>query len=300
MISTSEDVVETAYRPFLVQVRRVTRLSPSFARVTFTGPDLEAFADNGHDQRIKVVLPLLDHGFAQFPMTGDWYDRWRLLPGDLQNPIRTYTVRAARPHAAEVDVDFVLHGEHGPASRWASSASAGDSVVLVGPNARYPGETAATTWRPPGEASRLLIGVDETGLPALSVIIAGLPSESRGIAVIEVPDLADRLPLDGPPGLRIDWRARTDGHGTALEAGVREAAATMCGVPPQPGDDPGPDTDELWDVPDVPSRGSAVYAWLAGEAGAIARLRRHLVRDLAMDRTSVAFMGYWRLGRSET
>jgi carbon-monoxide dehydrogenase large subunit len=37
----------------------------------------------------------------------------------------------------------------------------------------------------------------------------------------------------------------------------------------------------------------------AGEAGVIKTLRRTLVREHGMDRRSVAFMGYWRQGRSE-
>ncbi|MGV9980043.1 SIP domain-containing protein, partial [Micromonospora wenchangensis] len=40
-----------------------------------------------------------------------------------------------------------------------------------------------------------------------------------------------------------------------------------------------------------------VYAWLAGEAGVIRALRRHLVAERGVDRRAVAFMGYWRLGR---
>lgn len=42
-----------------------------------------------------------------------------------------------------------------------------------------------------------------------------------------------------------------------------------------------------------------LYAWLAGEAGAIKTLRRHLVAERGVDRRAVAFMGYWRLGRAE-
>ena len=45
---------------------------------------------------------------------------------------------------------------------------------------------------------------------------------------------------------------------------------------------------------------AAPYAWLAGEAGVIKTLRRHLVVDLGWDRRAVAFMGYWRRpGRGE-
>ena len=53
----------------------------------------------------------------------------------------------------------------------------------------------------------------------------------------------------------------------------------------------------LWEVPDAVADGE--YAWLAGEAGTITALRRHLVRDLGIDRRSIAFMGYWRKGRAE-
>ena len=36
---------------------RLERLSPSFVRVTFTGDDLNLFADNGFDQRFKLLFP---------------------------------------------------------------------------------------------------------------------------------------------------------------------------------------------------------------------------------------------------
>ena len=39
-----------AWRPFEVRVSRLERLSASFLRVTFTGEDLNLFADNGYDQ----------------------------------------------------------------------------------------------------------------------------------------------------------------------------------------------------------------------------------------------------------
>ena len=54
-----------AWRFFFVSVAAVERLSPTFVRITFTGDDLDLFADNGFDQRIKLVLPLPDLGFAK-------------------------------------------------------------------------------------------------------------------------------------------------------------------------------------------------------------------------------------------
>ena len=58
------------------------------------------------------------------------------------------------------------------------------------------------------------------------------------------------------------------------------------------------DEDILWEVP-TPAAPVPLYAWLAGEAGVIRTLRRHLVAERGLDRRAVAFMGYWRLGRAD-
>ena len=80
---------------------------------------------------------------------------------------------------------------------------------------------------------------------------------------------------------------------------VRAAAARLHSgpagaAPAEPGED-----ELLWEVPPAVPAVAAPYAWLAGEAGVIKTLRRHLVGDLGWDRRSVAFMGYWRIGRAE-
>ena len=45
--------------------------------------------------------------------------------------------------------------------------------------------------------------------------------------------------------------------------------------------------------------GGTPYTWIAGEAGTVKALRRHLVNERAFDRKAVTFVGYWRLGASE-
>ena len=116
------------FRFFPVEVARVTRLSPNFLRVTFTGDDLDRFADNGWDQRIKLIPPLPGAGHRHLPTGLDWYAQWRCLPDEQRNPIRTYTARAVRAGARELDVDMVLHGVNGTASRWAVQARPGSPM----------------------------------------------------------------------------------------------------------------------------------------------------------------------------
>ena len=62
-----------AYRAFRVRVARRQALTPHFTRITFAGDDLADFGTAGFDQRVKVVLPLPDSGFAHFPDCDDWY-----------------------------------------------------------------------------------------------------------------------------------------------------------------------------------------------------------------------------------
>ena len=48
---------------------------------------------------------------------------------------RTYTVRAIRKQPLEMDIDFVAHGDNGPASRWAMNAKKGDFCGFAGTRA---------------------------------------------------------------------------------------------------------------------------------------------------------------------
>ncbi|MEU7972378.1 siderophore-interacting protein [Micromonospora sp. NPDC049089] len=290
------------WRVFAVAVRAVRRLSPSFTRVTFTGANLDRFADNGYDQRIKLALPLPGQDRATLPEGADWYATWRALPEHLRNPIRTYTVRAVRPHLAEVDVDLVLHGDSGPATRWARRASVGDEIALVGPDAGYDGNHGGVEFRQSAGGTVLLAG-DETAVPAISSICERLPLDARGTVVLEVPDAADVLPLLAPPGVEVRWLARgADGYGSRLVPAVVAAAGELlapgASTAAQPVPDVDVDTEILWEVPEQVAP-APLYAWLAGEAGVIRNLRRHLVAERGLDRRAVAFMGYWRLGHSD-
>ena len=303
---TVETVQVPAYRTFPVRVARVQRLSPSFLRVTFTGPDLDLFASNGLDQRIKVLLPLPGRGLADVPAGPDWYGAWRALPAERQMPIRTYTVRAVRRDPVEGDVDFVLHGATGPASAWAERAAVGDEVVLVGPDSRFQGPTGGVEWHPPADASCLLIAGDETAAPAICAIVESLPDGRRASVLLEVPTADDALNLAAPDGVRVTWLPRTTDGRTAprgllltraVMAAVTELADDLAPAPVPDLDDVDIETGILWEVPPEPRGPSGLYVWLAGEAGVVKGLRRHLVQEVGVPRSSVAFMGYWREGR---
>jgi NADPH-dependent ferric siderophore reductase len=296
------------YRLVASTVSRITTLSENFRRFTFTGPTMHLFDSAGRDQRIKLILPLPGVGLDPLPLTEDWYPQWRELPGELRNPIRTYTVRAVRPELGEVDIDIALHGRTGPASRWALDARVGDAIVIYGPNALHGGPYGGVDFLPPVQTDAYLLAGDATALPAISAILETLPPASRGIALVEVDHASDAQAIGAAPaGMRVDVLVRPPHEpGSRLIAAVRRAAAELCheNRPPVDLEDVDIDTGLLWEAPrdefDRPAMDSTgLYAWLAGEAGVIKAIRRQLVGELGMDRKSVAFMGYWRQGRAE-
>ncbi|HEY0249779.1 MAG TPA: siderophore-interacting protein [Gryllotalpicola sp.] len=320
-----------SYRPFRVTVKAVTTLSPSFLRVTFTGEELEDFGTAGLDQRIKIVLPLegdgapagFDHLRICDPLVvadGSWYELWRQTPETLRNPFRTYTVRGIRPQDRELDVDFAVHGDGGPASRWVRAARPGDEVVIVGPDDRSTGWRVGLDWHPGSSRELLLVG-DETAVPAVCAILESLSPEVRATAFLEVPDPADRLELglDDDTRHRVTWLPRiADQRGARLIAHVRDWAEQNRGVVtpqalaahpvgfPVELDESDARDGILWDSPGAPDPAPATelgrndfYAWIAGETQTVVTLRRHLVKELGVDRRRVAFMGYWRHGRAE-
>ena len=311
MLTSVEPLVDSrpAYRPFRVRVSRLSRLSENFTRITFTGDDLDTFGTLGLDQRINLVFPLPGIGFSDCgwddpqPLPdGHWYARWRGLPNDERNPLRVYTVRAVRPLDRELDVDFVAHGD-GPAMRWLAAAAPGDELVVIGPDALSENSHVGSDWHP-GDAHQLLLVGDGTAAPAIGAILESLPPERSAHAIIEIPDAADVLSLALPPRATVHWVVAPAGEpGGALLPAVREWVAarpdvvrTTLAAETQTVADPAQD-DLLWDVPEAPT-GSHLYAWMAGEAGAITGIRRYLVRDVGIDRGQIAFMGYWKRGRA--
>lgn len=309
MTAALDTPTQVAWRLFDVEVNAVTRLSASFVRLTLTGPDLDDFADNGLDQRFKLVLPDGHGSYEALPREPDWYATWRRLPDDRRNPIRTYTVRAVRSRLREIDVDLVLHGDGGPASRFASRATVGDRLVVLGPNRRYGDAHGGLEFRPPaGHVGPTLLVGDATAVPAVLSVLGALPADASGEVVLEVPDPDDIGVGAGvavPTGVRVTWLVRRrhapSGLPHAVDAALGRIDRSSAGSAGRLGEPASvllePELDELvWDVPED-ARAGGLYAWIAGESALVTGLRRHLVRDLGVARRSVAFMGYWREGR---
>ncbi|MFJ1693795.1 siderophore-interacting protein [Streptomyces sp. NPDC088252] len=260
------------FRFFDLTVLRTRRLGPSMLRVTFGGPGLDGFAAGGRDQSLSLFLPHPGQAEPIVPVgeDGNWFATWRALPENVRAVMRSYTVRAQRhtpDRATEIDIDFALHGDGGPACRWAATASPGAPLKALGPAVE---DNTAVRFRPPQDTDWVLIWADETALPAASAALEWLPAGMRARVWLEVQHTEDRQALNTAAAARISWLVRDEGAPSALEA-VR-AAELPEGTP---------------------------YVWIAGESSQVRAVRRHLVQERRFDRRRVTFVGYWRRGMSE-
>ncbi|MFG2600834.1 siderophore-interacting protein [Streptomyces sp. NPDC048462] len=262
------------FRFFGPAVLRTRRLGPSMLRITFGGPGLDGFAAGGRDQSLPLFLPHPGQPEPVVPVDneGNWFAAWRALPADVRAVMRSYTVRAQRrtgdaPGATEIDIDFALHEDGGPACRWAASAVPGDRLKALGPAVE---DNTGVRFRPPGDTDWVLIWADETALPAAAAALEWLPAGMNARVWLEIPHAEDRQALTTAASARITWLVREDGAPAAVDA-VR-AAELPAGTP---------------------------YVWIAGEASQVRAVRRHLVRERGFDRRRVTFVGYWRRGLSE-
>lgn len=181
-----------------------------------------------------------------------------------QRLMRTYTPRRFDRDARELDVEFVIHGE-GPASAWASQAQVGQKLMIGGPGRNYVIDEGADWF--------LLVG-DDSALPAIATILAELPGSKSVIVLAEIIDRAEEQVLESRAKLDFRWLHRgldATRAGTLLEDAVRRQQ-----LPPGEG-----------------------RIYVACEAGAMRRMRRHLLVERNLDRAKVVTRGYWKLGSTD-
>ncbi|MEW2145235.1 siderophore-interacting protein [Micromonospora vinacea] len=171
MSTSATAPIAAQYRFYAAHVVRARRVGASLIRVTFGGAELADFAGGGRDQSVSLFLP---HPGQHAPVVAveqgeDWFGGWRALPADVRAVLRSYTIREHRPADAQVDIDFVSHGDTGPASRWAALAGPGGRVLLLGPAVP---DNRSVCLRPPDGTDLVLLAADETALPAVEGILA--------------------------------------------------------------------------------------------------------------------------------
>lgn len=239
------------------EVRRVERVTPRMTRVHLTGPELDGFSVEEPAASVRLLLP--PPGTTELVMP-DWNGNEFLLPNGRRPAIRTFTPVRVDPGSSTLDLEIVVHGA-GVASRWVQAAKPGAAVAISGPGRGYAVD--------PDAAAYVLAG-DETAVPAMCQLLEVLPTDRPVQVLVEIARPDARLALPAHPECTVEWHLLAPGQppGDALVAAVVGA--------------------------DLPA---GARLWVAGEAAAVQRIRRHLFQERGLSRAEATVRGYWKHGR---
>ena len=164
----------------------------------------------------------------------------------------------------ELTIDFVAHGDDGPASRWASHAKSGDFLGFGGPGMPKLIEFSADWY---------LVAADPSALPVAAAALEAMPRDPKGVVIFEVTSQEDRQEIDSPEGIAVHWFVHPHPHtsSTAQETFIRSME---------------------WPA-------GRVQTCIAGESGVIRSLRGYLANEKHVTREDTYIAGYWKIGLIE-
>ena len=247
-------------RTFVTTVVATTEITPILRRITFGG-GLDDFVSLGADQFVYVLLP--PRGRSELTIGTDFtWEAARAMAESEQPTGAYYTVRSWRPDVGEIDAWFVLHGDAGDASAWATSAEPGDTAALWGPR---------TAFEPPPPTGSYLLVVDETGYAAAAAILDAVLATSPTTPVTVLAE-CDTSPV------------------TDLLAAGGNVEVRCCR---RYGAEPGTSSVLLDAVRSIDVSGD-VYAYGAAESKRITEMRRHLRDVCGLTSEQVSMTGSWR------
>jgi len=263
-----------------VEVRTVERPTPRLVRITLAGPELEGLTIERPAASVRLLVPSPGEGSPAegSPAEGSpaecspaegtpgegalvipaWNGNEFLLPDGARPALRTFTPR--RVGRTTLDLEIVVHGS-GPASGWADAARPGDPAAVSGPGRGYEIDENATSF---------LLAGDETAIPAIGQLLEVLPTDRPVHVHIEVGHPDARLDLPDHPQATVEWHD--------LPAGA-------------------PPGDAMVGAVLATDLAPGARVWVAGEAAAVQRIRRHLFEELGLPRAQAWVRGYWKHGR---
>lgn len=231
----------------LDEIRRANRRRPvSVVEVSELTPHMQ-----------RITLNELQPDATDTFRPADWIKLYVPCSGRGRQHGRAYTVRDRSD--GNIVLDMAIHG--GLCASWAQNARPGDHAEISGPRKGF-----KLDW-PPGD---VMLAADETGLPAVASILAGLPDDAKGTVWLEVANDADIQTLDAPPQVTVHYLPRkADLPGRRLIEAARR-------TPVQP----------------------TTTVWVAAERTAALDLRDHF--EARLPREQISTSGYWRMPRERS
>lgn len=239
-------------------------ITPYLIRVTLHSEDINAYRICKLGVNNKIFIPPTGVDKVYLPQLNSETKEWEQPAEELRPFIRTYTHRGIDFEKNELVIDFVNHGENGPASKWAIQAKEGDELGVAM-------KLIDTPLYP--ESDWYFFVADATAIPVISCILQDLPKNAIGIAIIEKPTEEDDLELIKPKDFEIIWV--TNKHpelGSELAAKARSVS-----------------------IPENVKR----FAYVAAEFTTVKDLRNYFRKELGWTKDELYAFSYWKAGVSE-
>lgn len=264
-MTSSEKAANRRQFPLRLEVVRTERLTPAMQRVVLGGPSFDEFARRfGGFTDSYVKLLFLREGI-DYPEPLDMDLVRATMPVENRPLVRTYTVRWIDHTAAQIAIDFVVHGDEGVAGPWAAAATTGDVIHLLGPGGAF---------APDDRADWYLVAGDEAALPAALAALEAVPAGKPAYAFLEVDGVDDEQKVETAADLHLTWL-----HRAGAPAGSTTAIADAVTALDWPAGQP--------------------QVFVHGEAGLLKSLRPYLLVEHGLARDAVSISGYWRRGSNE-
>ena len=214
-----------------------------------------------HMRRIKLYGECLN----EFPTDYEiGYVKVNFSKNAAEKVLRSYTVRKFDAERNVLTLDFVDHGDLGPASRWAQKTKEGDPISILGPGSSRSVDATADWY---------LIGGDMSALPAIGANIEGLRPDAKGYVVVEILSGDDKQTLNLPERMELIW-VNQEHDGLPNDKLVSTIRA----------------------LPWLPGR---AFPWFAGEFEGMRNMRTYFRDERNIDKKAMYLSCYWKIGDTD-
>ena len=228
-------------------VKHKEYITPHFIRVTF----------NINDNQAEMLTNVKSGSNNKIFIPAD--------ETDTQGIVRTYTNRKIDLENRELSIDFVAHGDNGPASAWALNVQEGDFLGI--------GMKESTRPLVPEADAYLLVG-DATALPVICAIVEQLPEGVNVKVLMETFGKDDEILSCSAANVDIEWL-----YNPTPEKGSQLAEAA-----------------KQFKFPEDEQR---KYVYVAAEYSTVKELRDYFKADATLDSRALHAVSYWKAGESE-
>lgn len=244
-------------------VTRKEYITPHYIRVFLTGDNIPAMANTTIGVNNKILVPPKGADKIHFPEFDYEKMQWKPQPEETRPSIRTYTHRGIDLDKNEIWIDFIAHGDEGPASAWAISAKEGDLLGVLMKDGKMDLYAKADNY---------LLVADATGIPVIAAILEDLSSSAKGTCIIEVHGKEDKQELKTLADIKFIWLYNEDPQsGSRLAEVVKEQA--------------------------LPERSRSGY--VAAEFSSVKEIRNYLRKEQQWKQEELYAYSYWKSGVAE-